>query len=166
MKVCCGFLSPFKDPPPLPGLNLRPLGPVSSTLTTTPPRRLYVALEICIYHFPHACYASRQSFGTDLIVHAMHDEWWGQTYEECGETRKTGTTRKICLFKSTSLNSVSLQSDAAQCCDIMHLAVSREMLPVGVLVLSLSLRVSISYKSRRHSSIIHTSTLILYVYIS
>jgi hypothetical protein len=28
-----------KDPSPLPGLNLRPLGPVASTLTSTPPRR-------------------------------------------------------------------------------------------------------------------------------
>jgi hypothetical protein len=29
----------FKNPSPRPGLNLRPLGPVVSTLTTTPPRR-------------------------------------------------------------------------------------------------------------------------------
>jgi hypothetical protein len=39
-KVCCGFLSPLKNPSPRPGLNPRPLGPVASTLTTTPPRRL------------------------------------------------------------------------------------------------------------------------------
>jgi hypothetical protein len=69
---------------------------------------------------------------------------------------------KYVHFNSSSLNSISLQIDAAQCCEIMHLALSREMLPVGVLVVSLSLRVSISYKSRRHSSIIHTSTLLLY----
>jgi hypothetical protein len=31
---------PLKNPTPRLGLNLRPLGPVASTLTTTPPRRL------------------------------------------------------------------------------------------------------------------------------
>jgi hypothetical protein len=30
----------FKSLSPRPGLNLRPLGPVASTLTTTPPKRL------------------------------------------------------------------------------------------------------------------------------
>jgi hypothetical protein len=120
----------LKNPLPRPGLNLRPLRPVASTLTTTQPRRLHVALEICISNFPHVCYTSRPSYATDLIVHAMHDEWWGQTYEECGETIKTGTTSKICLFKFSSSNWISLQSEAAQCCKIMHLALSREMLLV------------------------------------
>jgi hypothetical protein len=39
-KVCCGFFIALKNPSPWPGSNLRPLGPVASTLTTTPPRRL------------------------------------------------------------------------------------------------------------------------------
>jgi hypothetical protein len=38
-KVCCGFLSPLKNPSPRRGFNPRPLGPVASTLITKPPRR-------------------------------------------------------------------------------------------------------------------------------
>jgi hypothetical protein len=34
----------LKNPSPRPGLNPRPLGPVVSTLTTTPPRRLMYAV--------------------------------------------------------------------------------------------------------------------------
>jgi hypothetical protein len=37
-KVCCGFLSPLKIHRLGRGLNPQPLGPVASTLTTTPPR--------------------------------------------------------------------------------------------------------------------------------
>jgi hypothetical protein len=36
-KVCCGFFA-FKNPSPWLGSNPRPLGPVASTLTTTPPK--------------------------------------------------------------------------------------------------------------------------------
>jgi hypothetical protein len=39
-KVCCRFLSPLKIHSLGRVLNLQPLGPVASTLTTTPPRRL------------------------------------------------------------------------------------------------------------------------------
>jgi hypothetical protein len=37
-KLCYGFLSPLKIHWPRPGLNPRTLGPVASTLTTSPPR--------------------------------------------------------------------------------------------------------------------------------
>jgi hypothetical protein len=40
-KVLRIFIA-LKNPSPWPGLNPRPLGPVTSTLTTTPPRRLWV----------------------------------------------------------------------------------------------------------------------------
>jgi hypothetical protein len=43
-KVCCGFLSPLKIHHLGRVLNPQPLGPVVSTLTTTPPRRLLVIL--------------------------------------------------------------------------------------------------------------------------
>jgi hypothetical protein len=36
----------LKNPLPWPGLNLQPLGPVASTLTTTPPRRLNVSVSV------------------------------------------------------------------------------------------------------------------------
>jgi hypothetical protein len=39
-KVCYGFFYRPWSPSPQPGLNSRPLGPVASTLTSTPPRRL------------------------------------------------------------------------------------------------------------------------------
>jgi hypothetical protein len=39
-KVCCGPFIAIKNPSPRPGLNPRPVGPVASTLTTTPPRGL------------------------------------------------------------------------------------------------------------------------------
>jgi hypothetical protein len=39
-KVCCGFLLPLKNPLPLLGLNLWTKGPMASTLTITPLRRL------------------------------------------------------------------------------------------------------------------------------
>jgi hypothetical protein len=39
-KVCCGFLSPLKNPSPWSGSNPQTLGPVGRTLITTPPRRL------------------------------------------------------------------------------------------------------------------------------
>jgi hypothetical protein len=39
-KVCCGFLSPLKGHRLGRVLNRQPLGPVASTLTTTPPKRL------------------------------------------------------------------------------------------------------------------------------
>jgi hypothetical protein len=70
----------LKHPLPRLGLNLRPLRPVASTLTTTQPRRLHVTLEIWISNFSHVYYTSRPSYGTDLIVHTMHDKWWGKTY--------------------------------------------------------------------------------------
>jgi hypothetical protein len=44
-KLCYGFLSPLKIHRLRPGSNPRTLGPVASTLTTSPPRVLYV----CIY---------------------------------------------------------------------------------------------------------------------
>jgi hypothetical protein len=37
----------LKNPSPRPDLNSRPLGPVASTLTTTPPRRHYIPLVLC-----------------------------------------------------------------------------------------------------------------------
>jgi hypothetical protein len=40
-KVCCGFLSPLKIHPLGRVLNPKTLGPVASTLTTSPPRRLF-----------------------------------------------------------------------------------------------------------------------------
>jgi hypothetical protein len=36
------ILIALKNPSPWPGLNPQPLGPVTSRLTTTPPRRLYI----------------------------------------------------------------------------------------------------------------------------
>jgi hypothetical protein len=45
-KVCCGFLSPLKIHLLGRVLNPQPLGPVASTLTTTPPRRLYQATRL------------------------------------------------------------------------------------------------------------------------
>jgi hypothetical protein len=47
-KVCCGLLSPLKNPSPRPCLNPRPLGTVASTATTTPPRRKGVCVSICV----------------------------------------------------------------------------------------------------------------------
>jgi hypothetical protein len=44
-KVCCGFLSPLKIHRLGWVLNPQPLGPVASTLTTTPPRRLVSYLD-------------------------------------------------------------------------------------------------------------------------
>jgi hypothetical protein len=41
-KVCCGFLPPLKIHRLCRVLNPQPLDPVASTLTTTPPRRLYI----------------------------------------------------------------------------------------------------------------------------
>jgi hypothetical protein len=38
----------LKNPSPRPGLNPYPLGPVASTLTTTPPRRLGLAINITL----------------------------------------------------------------------------------------------------------------------
>jgi hypothetical protein len=38
-KLCCRFLSPLKNPSPWQGSTPQPLGPVASTLTTSPPRR-------------------------------------------------------------------------------------------------------------------------------
>jgi hypothetical protein len=40
-KWCSGFLSPLKIQRPRSGLNPRTLGPVASTLTTSPPRSTY-----------------------------------------------------------------------------------------------------------------------------
>jgi hypothetical protein len=43
----------LKDPSPQPGLNPQPLGPVASTLTTTPPMRLQTANWVAVWHsFP------------------------------------------------------------------------------------------------------------------
>jgi hypothetical protein len=39
-KVCCRFFIALKNPSPWPGSNPKPFGPVASTLTITPPRRL------------------------------------------------------------------------------------------------------------------------------
>jgi hypothetical protein len=55
-KVCCGFLSPLKNPFPWPGSNPQPLGPVASTLTTTPPRRL-----------SHLCLILSNSWSSDIM---------------------------------------------------------------------------------------------------
>jgi hypothetical protein len=44
-KVCCGFLSPLKIHRLFRVLNPQSLGPVSSALTTTPPRRRIVLLN-------------------------------------------------------------------------------------------------------------------------
>jgi hypothetical protein len=44
-KVCCGFLSPLKIHRLGRVLKPQPLGPVASTLTTTPPRRLYTKIQ-------------------------------------------------------------------------------------------------------------------------
>jgi hypothetical protein len=40
----------FKNPSPLPGLNPRNLGPVASTLTFTPPRRLPMSVLPHVLH--------------------------------------------------------------------------------------------------------------------
>jgi hypothetical protein len=45
-KVCCGFLSPLKIHRLGLGLNPQPLGPVASTLTTTPPKRLATDITV------------------------------------------------------------------------------------------------------------------------
>jgi hypothetical protein len=49
----------LKNPSPWPGSNPKPLGPVASTLTTTPPKRRF---SCCIFHlqgnvstFSHPC---------------------------------------------------------------------------------------------------------------
>jgi hypothetical protein len=47
-KVCCGFLSPLKFHLLGRVLNPQPLGPMASTLTTTPPRRLSIKLKVII----------------------------------------------------------------------------------------------------------------------
>jgi hypothetical protein len=43
--VCCGFLSPLKIHRLGRVLNRQPLGPVASTLTTTPPRLTYYCIK-------------------------------------------------------------------------------------------------------------------------
>jgi hypothetical protein len=48
-KVCCGFLSPLKIHCLGRVLNPQPLGPVASTLTTTPPRRHIFSQELKIW---------------------------------------------------------------------------------------------------------------------
>jgi hypothetical protein len=40
-KACCGLFIAIKNPSPWPGLNPRPLGPETSSLTTSPPKRLH-----------------------------------------------------------------------------------------------------------------------------
>jgi hypothetical protein len=49
-KVCCGILLPLKNSSPQPGMNLRSLGPMASTITITPPRRLAhrLGVYLCI----------------------------------------------------------------------------------------------------------------------
>jgi hypothetical protein len=44
-KLCYGFLSPLNIHRPRPGLNPRTLGPVASTLTTSPPRATVFSLR-------------------------------------------------------------------------------------------------------------------------
>jgi hypothetical protein len=54
-KVCCGFLSPLKMYPLGRVLNPQTLGPVASTLTTSPPRRLfYKNNDSSPCHAPHS----------------------------------------------------------------------------------------------------------------
>jgi hypothetical protein len=77
-------------------------------------------------------------------------------------TIKTGTTSKICLFKFSSSNWISLQSEAAQCREIMHLALSREMLLV-VFLWYCCLSGLVSHTS--HDAIFLLFTLQLYFYM-
>jgi hypothetical protein len=58
-KVCCGFLSPLKIHRLGRVLNPQPLGPVSSTLTTTPLRRL---IPFMFHNFPCRLTTSFSSF--------------------------------------------------------------------------------------------------------
>jgi hypothetical protein len=53
-KVCCGFLSSLKNPSLWPGSNPQSLGPVASTLTSTPPRRLRFggAFSVTVHNLP------------------------------------------------------------------------------------------------------------------
>jgi hypothetical protein len=65
----------LKNPSPWPGLNPRPLGPVASTLTTTPPRRPGVSIgllkvEILVLH-EGLCEAFYIKCKQDLVVKGL-----------------------------------------------------------------------------------------------
>jgi hypothetical protein len=62
----------LKYPYPWPGLNPRPLGPVASTLTTTPPRRLRLNLLQRLHrtHIPYFVKAGKPN-STDTTLYIL-----------------------------------------------------------------------------------------------
>jgi hypothetical protein len=66
-KVCCGFVSPLKNPSLLPVLNPRLLGQVERTLTTRPSRQLISVLLLRLLLGP-----SRSHRNRDLLTRYLY----------------------------------------------------------------------------------------------